>query len=149
MQESRSVFEFLTYRIAHVHFALNAQAISILKQHGGISLGQWRILAVIGSGAATVRDCVLNSGLDPSVVSRAVTSLERRKLIVSSRSDRDRRVIRVGLTEAGKQLHQRLLAQMRSRQQTLMETLRTEELEIFLQVLGKLEQVAAKGDSPG
>ena len=138
---------FLTFRIARAHFALNAQAVSILKPWG-ISQSEWRMLAVIGSGAgATVRDCIRETKLAPAVVSRAVASLERRELIHSWRSETDRRILGVDLTEAGSKLHDQILPLMQQRQQRLLNALRPEERETFLGVLDRIEGMAGSGGS--
>ena len=145
-QGPETIHGFLTFRIARAHFALNAEAVSILKPWG-ISLSEWRMLAVIGSGAgATVRDCIRETRLAPAVVSRAVASLERRKLIHSGRSETDRRILSVGLTEAGGRLHDRILPLMQQRQQRLLNALLPNERETFLGVLDRIEGMAGLGE---
>ena len=146
-QETESIAGFLTYRIARTHFALNAEAVAILRK-SGISLGQWRVLAFIGvEGQGTVKDCIRQTRLDPAVVSRAVTSLERRKLISSSRTGYDRRVLQVALTRAGRDLYEHTLPLMQERQQRLLKALLPGEREAFLEVLDKLESAVTRDQS--
>ena len=138
-----SVTGFLTYRIARLHFALNAQAVAILRRGCDLSLSQWRVLAVVGSdGPGTIRDCVRQTGMDPSVFSRAVASLESRGLIVTSRSGSDRRVLQVRLSDAGRSMYERMLPRMRQRQQKLLDELGPEEGENLARALNKLEAAA-------
>lgn len=147
MQAPEPIHGFLTFRIARAHFALNAEAVSILKPWG-VSLSEWRMLSVIASGACmTVRDCIRETRLAPAVVSRAVASLERRELIHSGRSASDRRILSVGLTEAGGRLHDRILPLMQQRQQRLLNALLPEERETFLGVLDRIEGMVGSGGS--
>ena len=147
LQGPEPIHGFLTFRIARAHFALNAEAVSILKPWG-ISLSEWRMLAVIGTGAGrTVRDCIRQTRLAPAVVSRAVVSPEKRKLIHSGRSETDRRILNVGLTEAGGRLHDQILPLMQQRQQRLLSALQPEEREIFLGVLDRIEAMMGSGGS--
>lgn len=146
MQGPGPVHGFLTFRVARAHFALNAEAVSILKPWG-ISLSEWRMLAVIGSGVGTkVCDRIRETKLAPAVVSRAVASLERRELIHSGRSEVDRRILSVGLTETEGRLHDQILPLMQQRQQRLLSALLPEERETFLSVLDRIERIAGPGE---
>ncbi len=146
MQGPGPVHGFLTFRVARAHFALNAEAVSILKPWG-ISLSEWRMLAVIGSGVGTkVCDRIRETKLAPAVVSRAVASLARRELIHSGRSETDRRILSVGLTETEGRLHDQILPLMQQRQQRLLSALLPEERETFLSVLDRIERMAGPGE---
>lgn len=142
---SRPLAQFLTYRILRLHHALNAQAVAILARISGINLGQWRVLAIVGSdGARTARDIVRRTGLDPAFISRTVRALEEKGLLRTARSDADRRVMNLELTAEGFELHDRTLPFMRARQEALLGALAPEERDAVFRILDKLERAAER-----
>ena len=141
----RPLTRFLTYRILRLHHALNAQAVAILAEVGGISLGQWRVLAMIGSGGAlTARDLARRTGLDPAFISRTMRSLERAGFVRTARSDADRRVVTVELTAEGAELHDRTLPVMQARQEALLQALAPDERDAIFRIIDKLERAARR-----
>jgi hypothetical protein len=80
-QDPLPLDQFLTYRLARVQARLNVHAAVLLKRHAGLTLSQWRIIALIGSGGHTkVSDFTRSMGLDKGLVSRNV------RLLVEKRS---------------------------------------------------------------
>lgn len=141
----REITEFLSYRIVRLHHALNAQAASVLDRVAGLSLGQWRIMAMVGSGTArTARDIARKSILDPAAISRAVRSLEQDGLLTSSRTDADRRVVTLTLTPAGFQTFENTLPRMQARQDALLDALDPGERDAVFGILEKLENAAGR-----
>ena len=143
----RPLTEFLTYRIVRLHQALNAQAIAVLNEVSGISLSQWRILAMVGSGGAlTARDLARSTGFDPALISRTVHALEKAGLVRTARSGADRRVLTVAPTAAGAEIHERTLPIMRARQEALLGALTPEERSAVFRIIDKLERAARQLD---
>ena len=141
----RPLTQFLTYRILRLHHALNAQAVAILTEVSGISLGQWRILAMVGSGGAlTARDVARRTGFDPAFISRTVRSLEETGFLRTARSDVDRRVMTLELTARGAELHDRTLPFMQARQEALLAALAPEERDAIFRIIDKLERAAQR-----
>lgn len=137
---SRPLAQFLTYRIARLHQALNAQAVSILSEVSGISLGQWRIMVMIGwGGVTTARELTRRTGFDPAFISRTVRSLEDAGLLRTERSRADRRVLNMELTAEGAELHDRTLPYMQARQDALLGALAPEERDAIFGIIDKLE----------
>ena len=141
----RPLTQFLTYRILRLHHALNAQAVAILAEVSGISLGQWRILAMVGSGGAlTARDLARRTGFDPAFISRTVRSLEETGLLRTARSAVDRRVVTLELTASGAELHDRTLPFMQARQEALLAVLAPGEQDAIFRIIDKLERAAQR-----
>ena len=141
----RPLSKFLTYRIARLHHAMNAQAAAILAEVSGISLGQWRVLAVVGSGGAmTARDLAGYSGYDPAFISRTIRSLEVAGLVRTARSDADRRVLTIALTGKGGELYARTLPFMQARQEALLAALAPDERAAVFRIIEKLERAAER-----
>lgn len=79
------------------------------KRELGITSAQWVVLMRIGSGyAATASDLSRALGTDSGSMTRMLDRLEAQGLILRQRSDGDRRVARLYLTESGRELFPRL-----------------------------------------
>ena len=142
---ARPLAQFLTYRVARLHQALNAQAASILSDVSGISLGQWRVMVMIGwGGVKTARELARRTGFDPAFISRTVRSLEDAGLLRTERSSSDRRVVNMELTEEGAELHDRTLPHMQARQEALLAVLAPDERQAIFGIIDKLE-LGARG----
>jgi len=142
---TRPLAQFLTYRIARLHQALNAQAAAILSEVGGISLGQWRIMVMVGwGGVKTARELTRRTGFDPAFISRTVRSLEDTGLLRTERSRSDRRVVNMQLTAEGAELHDRTLPHMQARQDALLAALAPDERDAIFGIIDKLEREARR-----
>lgn len=139
----RELTQFLSYRIVRLHHALNAQAVAVLDSVAGVSLPQWRVIAMIGSGMArSSRDIARKSIIDPALISRTVKGLEDAGLLLTSRQKQDRRVIDLSLTQQGRDIYERTLPHMQGRQDSLIGALDPEEQEAIFRILDKLEMAA-------
>lgn len=142
-QQPLELNQFLTYRVVRVHHALNAQAVAVLDRVAGITLPQWRVLAMVGSGmATTARDIAKKSIIDPAMISRTVHGLEEAGHMTTSRPDRDRRVLEIALTEKGREVYERILPHMQARQKSLLDALEPSERAVIYKILDKLEIAA-------
>lgn len=145
--EDRELTQFLSYRIVRVHQTLNAQAVAVLDAVAGITLTQWRLIAMIGTGTATTaRDVTRKTMIDPAMISRTTKTLEEAGLLTTSRPDNDRRVVEMELTPRGREIFDRTLPYMKTRQQALMDALDADEQDIIFGILDKLELAAERRD---
>jgi DNA-binding MarR family transcriptional regulator len=80
-----------------------------------LTFAQWRVLAIVGerSTGATVTEIAARLGAEISPVSRLVSRLARRGLVNVRKDDRDRRVTRVTVTDAGHELRETVLERRR------------------------------------
>ena len=80
-----------------------------------LTLPQWRALVVIGGSASgsSVTAVAERLGSELSPTSRLIGRLERRGLVVTGKSDRDRRVTRVRLTDEGRALRRQVIERRR------------------------------------
>lgn len=138
-----SLHQFVTYRMARVQAKLNAQAIAILGKHAGLTLTQWRVLALIGTmGQTQSSEIARRSAMDKGLISRTTQALIAMGLIRSDQDDEDARVQHLRLTRKGRDLFRRILPHMTERQVQLRAALTPEENEILLVILDKLELAA-------
>ncbi len=134
---------FLTYRLARVQARLNAQATRILRDKAGLSLPQWRILALIGSHEPASSAKLANIfAFDKALFSRKLKDLVADGLVVSETDENDHRVHHLKLSCRGRVLYESTLPHMRARQRALLGSLSNGEVEAFFSALEKLENAA-------
>jgi DNA-binding MarR family transcriptional regulator len=97
---------FLPYRL-NVVASLVSQALSrIYVDRYGLGVPEWRILVTLGEfEAMTAKAVGAHSHMHKTKVSRAVSALERRKLIVRRENRADRREAFLSLTPAGRAIY--------------------------------------------
>ena len=112
--------QFLTYRLSRVQAKLNAQASAMLRTHAGLTLSQWRILALVGAAGQTRLSELARTGLlDKGLLSRNLKVLVGEGLVIAKQDDVDHRVQHLRLSKRGKALFERTLPRMRKRQRHL------------------------------
>ena len=130
---------FLTYRISQLGFRLNGQAAHLLKEGCGLKVPEWRVIALLAShkrlNAVGIEEL---TGTDRGLLSRTVRSLEKRGLVRTHRSEKDRREVYFTLTPAGRQIHRRQVPLMQARQDHLLGALTAEERRLVFGIVDKL-----------
>ncbi|MBO9356287.1 MarR family transcriptional regulator [Bordetella petrii] len=124
--------QLIAYRVLTLSQLLNRGIEVILDTHLGLSVRQWRVLLCIANaGPQSVQDIADFCRYDKSQVSRAVSELLDKKLVVTTSSPTDGRRILVGMTPAGKKKYQRGMPLSLARQQRLASCLSARELDTF------------------
>ena len=136
---------FVTYRLSRVQAKLNAQASRILQETSGITLTQWRVIALVGAAGQTQSSKLSKeSALDKSLLSRNLKTLIEQGVVASRTDAEDHRVQVLSLTDKGRAIFEKTLPVTRARQTQLREGLTDEELRVFHKVLDHLEIAAEK-----
>jgi DNA-binding MarR family transcriptional regulator len=81
-----------------------------------LTFAQWRVLVVVGEKpdeGATVTEIADRLGAEISPVSRLVSRLARRGLVTAHKDDRDRRVTRVTVSDAGREIRDTVMTRRR------------------------------------
>ena len=118
---------------------LNNRASRQLKRRLGVGLMEWRAMVLLAvEGGASPGRIAQVAGVDKSVVSRAVTSLERRGLLRVSADSQPGRQTRLTLTAAGLTLHDLGIGDMLAREAALLETFTPEERAATIGLLKRL-----------
>lgn len=139
--------QYLTYRMSRVQAKLSAQGARILRDAVGITLTQWRVIALVGAAGETrLSDLAREAALDKGLLSRNVKLLVARGLINAKQDDTDHRVQHLSLTPDGQEIFFQALPVTRRRQEWLRTDLTTEEIRVFKRVLDKLELAAERVD---
>lgn len=134
-----SVEQFLTYRLNALHIALNRQAGRILDRLSGLSLPEWRVIALLGAGASVNATQIGQiSGADQGLLSRTLRSLEKGGLVISERDPSDKRSVKLMLTAKGCAVYDKVLPNMQARQRALMQALNKSEQFAVFSIIDKL-----------
>jgi len=135
--------QFLTYRLSRVQAKLNAQANAMLRANSGLTLSQWRILALVGAAGQTrLSELSRVAALDKGLLSRNLKALIAGGLVSPKQDDVDQRVQHLSLSKSGKALFENTLPKMRKRQSHLRSSLTARELDVLYTALDKLELAA-------
>ncbi|MCJ7872709.1 MarR family winged helix-turn-helix transcriptional regulator [Marinovum sp. 2_MG-2023] len=138
-----SLHQYVTYRIARVHAKLNAQASRILREASGVTVTQWRVIALTGV-AGTTRLSVLarESALDKGLLSRNLKTLIADGIVSARVDEHDHRAQILKLTAKGQEIFEKTLPVTQVRQRRLQADISEEEMRVFRNVLDKLEVAA-------
>jgi len=137
------ITDLVSYRLGRVaHLASRGAALRYRREFG-VSLMEWRIVALLGGFAPmSLRDVAKEAGLDKGQASRAVSALHARGLVVRDVDSEDARLVSLGLTRAGKTLYRGLMRAAAERNDVLAAALTPAERASFDRALEKLARAA-------
>jgi len=142
--ESQQLEQYFTYRIARLNALLNQQGTSLLGEMCDLTLGQWRVMAAIGTNSAQTSKQLFDvTKIDPGLISRLVRQLEQAEHLRTERNETDRRLLNVVLTAKGKRLFRKVFPVMANRQNTLFREFSEDEFETLNRLLDKLQDAVS------
>jgi DNA-binding MarR family transcriptional regulator len=129
--------ELISYRLHTVANLLSRGAELRYRREFGVSLWEWRSIALLG---AVTEPLSLNhlahaAGVHKSQMSRVVSGLTRRKLVLRAANGRE---VALTLTRSGRRLYDGLISAASERDETFNRCLSKNEKEIFDRCLAKL-----------
>jgi DNA-binding MarR family transcriptional regulator len=132
--------ELLSYRLHVVANLLSRGAELRYRREFGVSLWEWRTIALLG---AVTEPLSLNhlaqaAGIHKSQMSRVVSGLARRKLVVRSANSEDARGVHLALSRSGRKLYEGLIDAAAERDRAFRKCLTRDEKRAFESVLAKL-----------
>jgi len=140
-----TIKELLSYRIHRLANALSRGAAARYRREFGVSLMEWRILALLGGFAPlALRDLVKLSGLDKSQASRTVSALVGRGLVLRGAVAADGREVALRLSAAGGRLYQGLMRAARERDAAFRACLTATERAVLERAIARLEAEARR-----
>src|ERR687890_2253604 len=96
---------FLPYRLNVLAGVVSSALAQIYAERFGLAIPSWRVVATLGQyGVRTARDIAAHGVMHKSTISRAVSSLEQRGLIVRHPNQDDRREELLALTAEGREI---------------------------------------------
>ena len=130
----------ISFRIQRTGTLLTTQAVGLLKQAGGLTLNQWRLLSFLSEReSGSVHEFSKFGSVDKATLSRVSAELLKRGLIASEVSATDRRAAVLRLTGAGRDALASVAPLMIARQAELIDALTIEERHALFRILEKLE----------
>lgn len=135
---------FVTFRLARLQNDLNAQATALLKSRTNLSLVEWRLILCLQMFEnASPTELAGHILMDKGQLSRKITAMAKKGLLLISKDSRDQRVQHLKLTETALRLSELMMPIMEARQDLLLADVSPEQLDVFYDVLEKI-QAAAK-----
>lgn len=140
----------LSYRINALANQLSRGAALRYKREFGVSLWEWRTIALLGEPATepghalSQTELARLAGLDKGQVSRVVSGLVERGLVLRAVDASDARGVRLSLTRAGRRMYEGLIAAAAERNDALLATLSPTERAQLESALARLN-AAARG----
>ncbi len=152
------VASLTTYRLSLLANLLSKHAASLYDRCFGVTLGEWRVLAVLhDAGQLSLTSLAAATNLDKGQASRVVSALLGRGLVHREPDRHDGRGIALSLSDGGDALFRQILPLAHERNRRLLDHLDPGDVEAFDRVLGLLtaeartmwrDEKAASADRP-
>jgi DNA-binding MarR family transcriptional regulator len=132
--------ELLSYRLHEVANLLSRGAELRYRREFGVSLWEWRTLALLGavSEPLSLSHLAHAAGIHKSQMSRVVSGLAKRKLVVRDADSEDARGVRLTLSRRGRRLYEGLIEAASERDRAFRSCLTKDEKAAFESALVKL-----------
>jgi DNA-binding MarR family transcriptional regulator len=134
---------FLPYRLV-VAATLASRALArIYGHHFGIGIPEWRVMAMLGQfERLTARDVGELSHMHKTKVSRAVSELVARGLVLKTPNRDDRREAFLSLSPPGRRIYDQIAPLALSFEKRLTDDIPAQEMQAFTRVLSTLTERA-------
>ena len=132
--------ELISYRLHTVANLLSRGAELRYRREFGVSLWEWRTVALLGavSDALSLNHLAHSAGIHKSQMSRVVSGLTRRKLVLRAASSTDGRGVQLTLSKTGRRLYEGLISAATERDEAFNDCLSRNEKEVLARCLAKL-----------
>lgn len=131
---------FLPYRLYRLADAVSREFATIYKDRHGLTRPEWRTLAGLGQhGAMTATELGEQSAMHKTKVSRAVAELERRRWLVRTPDENDRRVEHLTLTKTGLAAYREMVPLAKAFERELLGKLGADERAAIVKGVAALE----------
>jgi len=132
--------DLLSYKLHRVANLLSRGAELRYRREFGVSLWEWRSIALLGAADEPMSLVQLANaaGIDKGQMSRVVSGLAGRRLVVRSSNSADGRGVQLALSKAGRKLYEGLIGAAAERDQAFKKCLNSKEQIIFEKILTKL-----------
>jgi DNA-binding MarR family transcriptional regulator len=139
MSDRLDLANYLPYLVNRLGSALVENFTASALAQYDLNIDAWRVMAVLANeGAQRQIDLAGMTSIEVSTLSRTVTSMERKRLLSRSRSDRDARAIRVELTESGRTVTERIIPLALDCEAAALDGLAPDEIEQLRGLLHRL-----------
>jgi DNA-binding MarR family transcriptional regulator len=135
---SLPVDQFLTFRINQLSSAFERQWSRSMRDEAGVSLSEWRLLAMLQSGSQTFARLVELTEVNKALLHRSAKALSEAELIDISDTPSDARSTTLSLTDKGRRLLKKIRPLAIARQKHFLSALSSDERRTLYVALEKL-----------
>lgn len=134
------ISDLLSYRVHVVANLLSRGAELRYRREFGVSLWEWRTIALLGAAGEplSLGHLAHAAGIDKSQMSRVVSGLAKRRIVLREAHPGDARGVRLTLTRSGRKLYDGLIRAAAERDTAFRNCLSAREKDVFERVLTKL-----------
>jgi DNA-binding MarR family transcriptional regulator len=134
------ISDLLSYRVHMVANLLSRGAELRYRREFGVSLWEWRTIALLGAAeeALSLGHLAHAAGIDKSQMSRVVSGLAKRRIVLRDAHPDDGRGVRLTLTRSGRKLYEGLIRAAAERDAAFRNCLSAKEKDVFERALTKL-----------
>jgi DNA-binding MarR family transcriptional regulator len=139
-RRTTAIRDLLSYRLHSVANLLSRGAELRYRREFGVSLWEWRTIALLGAVAEplSLNHLAHAAGIHKSQMSRVVSGLTKRRLVLRAADAEDARGVRLTLSKSGRKLYQGLIGAAAERDEAFRNCLSSREQQVFESVLAKL-----------
>jgi DNA-binding MarR family transcriptional regulator len=132
--------DLISYQLHTVANLLSRGAELRYRREFGVSLWEWRTLALLGASddPQSLGHLARAAGIDKSQMSRVVSGLAKRKLVMRDANDADGRGVHLRLSKSGRKLYGGLIGAAAERDAAFRRCLTSSEKTVFERALSKL-----------
>ncbi len=145
MSDATTIKDLLSWRVHRLANALSRGAAVRYRRDFGVSLMEWRTVALLGGFAPmALKDLARQAGLDKGQASRTISALVARGLVLREQGQGDARLVTLRLSPEGEALHAGLMEAARARDTAFLAALRPGEHAALEAAIGRLTEVARR-----
>jgi DNA-binding MarR family transcriptional regulator len=139
-RRTTAIRDLLSYRLHSVANLLSRGAELRYRREFGVSLWEWRTIALLGAVAEplSLNHLAHAAGIHKSQMSRVVSGLTKRRLVLRAADAEDGRGVRLTLSKSGRKLYEGLIGAAAERDEAFRNCLSSREQQVFESVLAKL-----------
>lgn len=134
--------DYIPYRLSISSNAVSKLIARAYEDRFGLSIPQWRLMAVLAEKPMTQQQIVLRTAMDKVTVSRAAHGLVTRHLVGRAAHEADGRSHILALTDQGRALHAEIAPLALAYEAALLSGLTPQDVETLKRLLMRLEDVA-------
>jgi DNA-binding MarR family transcriptional regulator len=132
---------FLPYRISLIEQQISRCIADKYSEQHDLGRFEWRVLATLAMFEdITAKDICEFTLLEKMQVSRAISGLQRKKMITQKKKIDDSRSTLLKLSTKGRTIYQQIVPRVLEEEKRLFSILSDEELEFFCNIVNKLCQ---------
>ncbi len=146
MSAKLNLREFLPYRLSVLSNTISRRIAGLYDREFGLSVWQWRCMAVLGEAPGLDATGIgKRTAMDKVAVSRAITGMVERGLVLREPSGEDGRRARLTLSPEGTAIYDRIVPLALAEEERLARVLSADERAELNRLMEKLAAAAQEG----